>query len=197
MSEDAVITRTIAKSDDVSTVVDILSSAFADDPFLNWVTSNPSYPRFAFDLTVPNLILANETYLTSDKQGASVWTTPDFSEAAPTSYKSILEGLMHYGFKSCYRAIHCFNVLGKHHPKYPHYYLFAIGVNADMKHQGIGSQLMAPTLRDCDANNMPAYLENSNEANLDFYGKFGFKVSKELSPAKGCPPLWLMERPPQ
>jgi hypothetical protein len=51
-------------------------------------------------------------------------------------------------------------------------------------------------LQSCDANGVPAYLENSNERNTAFYTQFGFHPTDELRLLNG-PPLWLMWRDPQ
>jgi ribosomal protein S18 acetylase RimI-like enzyme len=84
----------------------------------------------------------------------------------------------------------------RYHPKTPHYYLFAIGVRPDCKGQGIGTQLISHLLRQCDAQGMPAYLENSKEENLAFYEGHGFKVQQQIRFAKSAPPVWLMWREP-
>ena len=84
----------------------------------------------------------------------------------------------------------------KYHPKTPHYYLFAIGVTPGNKGQGLGTALIAPLLQRCDAEGMPAYLENSKAENLRFYEGHGFKVLQQIRFSASAPPVWLMWREP-
>lgn len=109
----------------------------------------------------------------------------------------MLTGLYRFGFKSAYRAITSIDYFVKLHVKYPHYYLFVIGVNPTLKNKGLGSLLMKPALALCDKENMPAYLENAREQNIPFYQKHGFEIIKEARATKACSPLWLMARKPQ
>jgi GNAT superfamily N-acetyltransferase len=58
-----------------------------------------------------------------------------------------------------------------------HFYLKFIGVDPNIKSKGYGTKLLFPILKKADEDNIPIYLENSNEKNLKFYQKNGFKVS--------------------
>ena len=42
---------------------------------------------------------------------------------------------------------------------------------------------------------IPAYLESSKERNVDYYSRFGFKVTGELDLPRG-PRVWAMWRDP-
>lgn len=89
------------------------------------------------------------------------------------------------------------NQMEKMHPQgTPHWYLGFIGVSPSEQGTGIGSALLRPVLEQCDAERIPAYVENSNEQNLGFYVKNGFKVVSECDIRKG-PRLWGMWRVPQ
>jgi len=85
----------------------------------------------------------------------------------------------------------------RYHPKERHYYLQFIGVVPEHQGRGMGTDLMKPILDICDREKRVAYLENSKEANLAFYGRFGFVVTKKIFLGKGSPPLWLMCRSPR
>jgi hypothetical protein len=61
----------------------------------------------------------------------------------------------------------------------------------------VGSLLIAEMLRRCDREQVPAYLENSKEANLPFYQGHGFEIIRQIRFAKDAPPLWLMWREPR
>ncbi|MEM9274568.1 MAG: GNAT family N-acetyltransferase [Cyanobacteria bacterium P01_F01_bin.143] len=88
-------------------------------------------------------------------------------------------------------------LIDKYHPQEPHYYLHAIGVKNAFRRKGAGSSLLAHVLDIADNEQMPAYLENSNELNLSLYQKYGFKVIGKESLANEGPPIWFMYRSPQ
>jgi hypothetical protein len=56
---------------------------------------------------------------------------------------------------------------------------------------------MRAGLERCDAEGMPAYLENSNTRNLPFYLRHGFEVMSETRLPFDGPPLWFMWREPR
>ena len=85
----------------------------------------------------------------------------------------------------------------RHHPEFPHAYLFTIGVRPIARGKGHGRTLIQPVLDACDAAGMPAYLENSNPANCGFYGSCGFERQAMIEVAPGAPPLEAMLRAPR
>ena len=90
-----------------------------------------------------------------------------------------------------------FNLIEKHHPRNPHYYLAVLGTEPAHQGKGIGSALMQPVLELCDREGVPAYLESSKERNVPYYRRHGFEVTEELHlPGRG-PPVWLMWREPR
>lgn len=81
------------------------------------------------------------------------------------------------------------------HPRSPHWYLAVLGTDPSAQRTGIGSALIKPTLRRCDTDGIPAYLESSKEANISFYQRHGFRVTQEIKVPQG-PMLWAMLREP-
>ena len=101
------------------------------------------------------------------------------------------------GLSGALHALRDLNQMEKMHPQgTPHWYLGFIGVSPSEQGTGIGSALLRPVLEQCDAERIPAYVENCNEQNLGFYVKNGFKVVSECDIRKG-PRLWGMWRVPQ
>jgi len=82
-----------------------------------------------------------------------------------------------------------------HQPAEPHWYLSVLAVDPASQRSGVGSALMEPALTRCDQQRMPAYLESSREANVPFYRRFGFELTKRIR-IQGEPSLWLMWREP-
>jgi ribosomal protein S18 acetylase RimI-like enzyme len=75
-------------------------------------------------------------------------------------------------------------------------YLSVLGTDPAAQGRGIGSALLAPVLRQCDEDGVPAYLESSKERNVAFYARHGFRVREELALPRG-PQMWLMWRDPR
>ena len=82
------------------------------------------------------------------------------------------------------------------HPKAPHWYLFAIGVDPDHQGRGVGSALLDAVLSRCDELGEPAYLEASTEANARLYARYGFTFVESVDVEPGGPTARLMWREP-
>jgi len=89
-----------------------------------------------------------------------------------------------------------FSLAEKIHPKEPHYYLLAIGVDPDRQGHGVGSSLLAPMAERCDREHIGAYLESSKERDVPLYERFGFKVREVVELPGGGPRIWPMWRDP-
>jgi ribosomal protein S18 acetylase RimI-like enzyme len=68
-----------------------------------------------------------------------------------------------------------FEQMASFHPREPHWYLPLIGVDPARQGQHLGDKLMTHALTQCDADQLPAYLESSNPLNLSFYQRHGFE----------------------
>ncbi|MCR9103650.1 MAG: GNAT family N-acetyltransferase [Gammaproteobacteria bacterium] len=179
-----------------STAVEILAEAFSDDPVMNWSCNNPASLVPFFELTLAPFIPHGLTYLDPQLRGAAAWLAPDEVLKWPFNLTNVLKMLKNSGIRGAYRMAVSGAATEKHHPKTPHYYLFAIGATPQARGQGVGSALISHLLRRCDAESMPAYLENSKAQNLPFYRGHGFEVIKEIRFAASAPPVWLMWREP-
>lgn len=174
----------------------ILAEAFHDDPVINWSFNNPPGLEPFFELTLPVLIKHQLTYLDPQGRGAASWMGPGQKLKWPVSFSSLIKILKLGGARGVYRMLISGRKTEHHHPKTPHYYLFAIGAIPAHKGQGVGTSLISHILKRCDDEGMPAYLENSKKENLPFYEGHGFKVQKQIRFAASAPPLWLMWREP-
>lgn len=186
-----------AESSDLDEAVDILADAFQADPVMKWVTPKPSYPKYAFGLTVPCCLVEGLTYIAEDGSGAASWLPPGVHLESPVSPAVIWHGLTEYGPMSLLRGLATLIQTQKRHPKERYYYLFTIGTREGQRGRGIGGALMRAVLQRCDEERMPAYLESSNEKNLAFYQAHGFEIIEEMPLAMGGPAMWLMWREPR
>jgi ribosomal protein S18 acetylase RimI-like enzyme len=181
----------------VQEVCDILAEAFEDDPVLRWVNAGGGFVPSFFQMILPAFVAKGLTYVDQQQLGAASWVGPHDHVKWPFTLGNAVRLARLCGVRGLYRLARCGSVSERHHPREPHYYLFAIGARPRCQGQGVGSALIGHMLRRCDQEQMPAYLENSREANLDFYCGHGFEVQREIRFARQAPPVWLMWREPR
>ncbi|MEP1930132.1 MAG: GNAT family N-acetyltransferase [Roseibium sp.] len=66
-------------------------------------------------------------------------------------------------------------------PTNPHWYLGLIAVDPAYRGRGVGTKLLEFCLTIVDHDELPAYLESTNAANLSLYKRFGFQQLAEVS----------------
>lgn len=187
---------------DRDTVVDMMTRAFDDDPFFNFLVKQDDRRqqrlRRFMDVGLMRLTFPfGETYMTEAGDGGALWNPPGGRPHGLIADLSMLPVLVQVaGIGGVGRAIGAFSFAEKKHPKEPHYYLLGIGVEPSRQGQGIGSSLIAPMAERLDAEGIPAYLESSKERNLPLYERFGFRVLEVLQLPKGGPKVWPMWRAP-
>ncbi len=176
---------------------DILADSFQNDPIITWVSSDPTYRKFVFTLSLPLFLQHGHVYFTADRQGAALWLPPGILMNPPITMGLVWTYFRRYGIGSIRRSFSLLTQMKKSHPVARHYYLFAIGVRPEARRRGIGSALIRHVLSRCDSEQIPAYLENTNPRNIPFYLLHGFEVLQELTPTAGGPKLWTMLRQPR
>jgi ribosomal protein S18 acetylase RimI-like enzyme len=192
-----------AGASDHEAVVRVLVRAFDDDPAINYLLRQDAHRARAFELafgaffrhmTMP----FGETWMDADGRGAALWTPPGKWDVrlgtAALMSPAILRAVSLPRIPKVLRAgasVH------EKHPKAPHYYLFAIGVDPASQGKGVGSALLRHVLSRCDSEGAAAYLEASKPENARLYARHGFHVTEEFKMASDAPPVWLMWRDPQ
>ena len=79
----------------------------------------------------------------------------------------------------------------------PHYYLWGLAVNPNLKKTGIGSILLKFALEKAAKEKMPVYLETHDEKNLPYYQKHNFDLIHSAIIPKHHLPFWCMLREPE
>ena len=188
---------------DHEAVVRVLVRAFDDDPAINYMLRQDAHRARAFELcfgaffrhmTMPH----GETWMDEAATGAALWTPPGRWDVSLSTAISMAPALLRaVGVTRARAVVRAGNRVHKVHPKAPHYYLFAIGVDPDAQGRGIGSTLLREVLARCDSERVPAYLEASKPENARLYARHGFRVTEEFHMAPDAPPIWPMWREPQ
>lgn len=97
-----------------------------------------------------------------------------------------------YGLGRWLRWLHG---IGRAHPRTPHYYLEAIGVEPDFQGQGVGSLLLRALTARADTERLACFLETANPANLSLYRRFDFQIVAQTD-IIGVH-TWFMRREPR
>ncbi len=183
-----------------------LARAFFDDPYVEFIQPDPEKrlkPTETFMRTALRygLRYGHVDVPAEGPQASAVWLPPGDSPAG--TFRSLLCGIglmpFQLGFSGTGKLFATLGYADGLHKKEmtrPHWYLWVLGVEPEKQGQGLGGQVLQPTLRRADEENLPCYLETVKEKNLAFYEKQGFKVEREDRFPRGGPKFWTMLREP-
>jgi ribosomal protein S18 acetylase RimI-like enzyme len=184
---------------------EVMGRAFLNDPLWKYLVPDEARRARVVSLSMHILVRYSlqygEIYTTPALDGVACWltpgkTTPIFSRLARIGIRSAPFQLGWTGFR---RYIAVENFCGEVHKRIVpgiHWYLWGLGVKPSRQGQGIGGMLIQPVLARADSDRFPCYLETTNEQNVPFYEKHGFKVVSEGAvPGHGLR-AWAMLRDP-
>lgn len=95
---------------------------------------------------------------------------------------------------SLLRGLEVADLIEKHLPKEPFWYLHFAGCHPSFKGFGFGGAAIRAGLERADHDGLPAYLETADEHNVALYQSFGFEVKHIWQVPEG-PMFWGMQRP--
>jgi GNAT superfamily N-acetyltransferase len=191
------ITRTATPSD-LRALAHIIGTAFADDPVSRWAMGSPALVADTFKALITQVYLPRGHCTLLGGQAAALWLGPGGRKQLPL-VATLGLGLRLLGQahpRHSWRAWQLDQALQARRPSVPHLYLFAVGVLPAARGQGLGRQLLGHTLRQCDAQGLPVFLENTHPRNLPLYASLGFEALETYAPVRGCPVVTAMWRRP-
>ena len=159
----------------------------------------PEALRRLFTYILRESVPHGEVTATAELDACAVWVPPGVWTEPPGPLASLLmlpETLRWAGWGRLRRFMDMDAAEYEKRPKKPHFYLAVLGVLPSRQGAGLGSSLLNHTLSRLDEAGMPAYLENSNPANMPLYERHGFRVFDEISLRDGGPKEWCMWREP-
>lgn len=190
-------------SDNVDVAAHTLSLAFADDPIFVWMAGDRvcDHRRLAAAL---RQLMESELrksdpvlFMTADGGAAAIWQGIDSWKASVAeSIRAIPTWGRLFG-RGLGRALRATTIMDKVHPTAPNYHLYFVGVDPARQGQGLGTAVLQPMLDRCDAEGVPAYLENSKPRNEALYARLGFVTTEPIPLPKGAPPFTAMWREPR
>ncbi|MEO3761158.1 GNAT family N-acetyltransferase [Mycobacterium sp. B14F4] len=183
----------------------VLARAFYEDPVTSWMLPDDRTRLKA--LTRAFTGLARLHFLPRGGSevaqranaigGATLWDPPGQRKASRVE-ELLSMPVMMWSFRSRVSELaQVQELMEKSHPEEPHWYLMLIGSDPSVRGAGFGQALMRSRLDRCDAERVPAYLENSNPRNEAYYLRFGFEVIGEITLPDGGPSMWPMWRDPR
>jgi len=183
---------------DADPISETLGRAFFDDPMICFLLAAEStrpakMPRLfklLFKLGLPH----GACDVTNGFEAVALWRPP--GQWHVPFYQYITNGpefLNVFGIRGGLHAMSMMDIVERHHPKEPHYYLQVIGTDPGKQGKGYGGVVMRRQLAIADAARMPCYLESSKDTNIPIYQSFGFEVTGEIRLPNG-PTLYAMWR---
>jgi hypothetical protein len=202
MTEPDDLSPRVASAQDSTEVVEILVSAFYDDPTWSWAFPDPArraeQHRRWWGLFVDGAIRFPWVWLTQRNTATSVWIPPnetEFSEEQEAAMEPLLIDML--GSEAS-RVLQGVKMFDQAHPRgVPHFFLTLLATSTEHRGHSYGLRLMAENLRQIDEAGMPSYLEASNPANVPLYMRYGFEVLGSFTVPEGGPEVFTMWRDPK
>ena len=183
---------------DIDTVVEILVDSFYDDTTWSWVFPNPDrrrdQQRVLWHALASGAMRYPTVWLSAGDTSTAVWIPPEGTELSEDQETALVESMTELLGDEAPRVLRVFEAFEKAHPKdEPHYLLSLLGTAVAHQGHGYGLRLLAETLKVVDAEDMPAYLEASNPANVALYQRYGFELYGSFALPDGghdVPTMW-------
>jgi GNAT superfamily N-acetyltransferase len=197
-----------AQKADIRELSHVLGRAFYDDPVSMWImpderTRAAHLRRFFGAVTRHHHLAGGGVEVASDGSAigaAAMWDPPGRWQHSPREQLMMMPSFIRgFGLRLSvgrkFGAV--LELMKRHHPEEPHWYLAVIGSDVTVRGKGYGQVLMRSRLDRVDAEHAPAYLESSKPENVPYYQRFGFEVTGEIVLPDGGPTLWPMWRAPR
>lgn len=104
-------------------------------------------------------------------------------------------GPLRAGLTRALRFLRVDQEMRSRHPKYPHWYLWFLGVEPDLQGKGLGSELLRSLSARAETDRVPCYLETDKQSSVRLYEKHGYVVLSEDTLRAADVKLWFMRRP--
>lgn len=171
----------VASEADRSGVLGVITLAFAADPLVRWMISDPARYLAAMPASIEAFggrgLAHGSVYVAGEFAGAALWLPPGV-EPDMERLQGIVDANATPAVKG--EAVRVFEEILEYHPDEPHWYLPMIGIDPAQQGRGHGAALMQHAVARADREHLAAYLESSNPRNIPLYQRFGFEIQGEI-----------------
>lgn len=180
-----------AQDEDIDAVGTLLGQAFAGDSYTRVLFGNVDDAAdrasdfFSHEIRTQYLPFGAVDIAEIDGQlaGVALWTRPDHPSGILHELRTLPGYLRRLGRRTP-RAMISGWQSAKHHPPFPHWYLYLLGVSPDFQGRGIGGALLDYRLA-CFGPNDAAYLEATTPGSARLYARYGFVSLGEVPLTQG------------
>jgi ribosomal protein S18 acetylase RimI-like enzyme len=192
----------VAQPAEVDALASTIARAFYADPVWSWAFPDADHRlsqlRALWGLCVLGGIDHQWVLTTQQNEAVAVWIPPgcdELVEPFASQLDPLLDDLLGPRSDLVREVLRRFDAS---HPRGESYfYLSLLGTHPDHRGRGIGMALLADGLVRIDQQQMPAYLESSNPANLARYESAGFRIRGQFDLPEGGPEVTTMWREPR
>jgi ribosomal protein S18 acetylase RimI-like enzyme len=191
-----------ADAADLSPLTRMLVRAFMDDPVAVWACKwdrlRPKMLEGMYQARLRQMLLQQEIWTNPGRSSAALWVPPERWKTTLRQDAALVRCFLNPRLMARLPllAVGLSGVQRKHPRQPPHWYLSLLGTDPDAQGHGFGSAVLQPVLEQCDIDGVGAYLESSKQRNLDFYARYGFRITGEIRLPYG-PTMWPMWRDPR
>jgi GNAT superfamily N-acetyltransferase len=193
-----------AASADIRPLATVMARAFFDDPPFVWMLpeagTRQARTKGLFATTLRTEALRYRAVEVACADGAivggAIWFPPGHWQPTVLDQLRALPGYARALGRRIGPASVLLTSLARAHPRDPHWYLYAIGVDPGSQGRGVAGSLLRSRLQRCDQAGEPAYLESSKTTNVPLYQHFGFQPTGTPPLPDGAPVITAMWRPP-
>jgi GNAT superfamily N-acetyltransferase len=185
-----------ATTADVAEIVDILADGFADDPMFVWMFAGDESSLRAWLELVAETALEKGPAHIADGACAVLWIPSGDQILGARERELVAELLERELGERGAEVLAALREIGSHRPEGPSAHLLYIATRRGRRGEGLGAEVTAPGLAECDRNGWPAYLNSTSTRNHPFYRRIGFERITKVEPGAGAPPIYPMWREP-
>src|SRR3954447_20957535 len=163
-------------------VIELLAECIDKNKSVNWIVKQDKRRKerirhlidYAFDICIG----AEQIYLTDDQNGVIISSMSDdklpFLEEAWLTARFLINVTGIYGIG---KALRREKYVTSFHPQdHEFIYIWFLAVDKSMQGRGIGAKMINVIIEKSKMENVPIYLETSEERNVKFYLKHGFEI---------------------
>ncbi|MGE0788602.1 MAG: GNAT family N-acetyltransferase [Sandaracinaceae bacterium] len=172
---------------DADAIVDALSAALVDDPFVVWLTDArvakiPDYVRLMVEEVAFPRGLVHVAERDGRVVGAALWAPPRSFALGPWDTVRLMPRMIRIvGWRRMTHVSSTLEEIEAARPPEPYWLLTLLGVVPAFQGLRIGSALLAPVLARADEDGLVVAGETAAKDNLPFYLRHGFVVRAERS----------------